>query len=149
MTESEVDMEKRLYELEKKLPVLEMTTTTHAASTAKDISEIKEVMKDMAISLQSLAVWEERHSNLTDTIKRIFKAIEKSDERLERLEKMENAIQPLRISIAELNKKMSAIEPHIPNMKLATGWVFKAVLALVSLETLALLFAVIKYLNKV
>lgn len=148
MNECKAAMEKRLYELERKLPVIEITTTAHAATTAKDISEIKEVMKDMAISLQSLAVWEERHSNLTDTIKRIFKAIEKSDERLERLEKIENAIHPLRTSITELSRKMQEIEPHIPNMRLATGWVFKAVLALVSFETLILLAAILQYLNR-
>lgn len=69
-----------------------------------DLFEIKEALRDIAVSLKTLAVLEERHNAVTDALKRAFKHIRKNTERLD------------------------SVEKALPNLVMASGWVFKAVI---------------------
>lgn len=126
-------------DIDKRVTRIEMETST----ISKDICDIKDVLNRMAISLQSLAVWEERHANMIDTLKRAFKAIEKMEERLD---VVEETISPLKVSVETLTRKIEAIEPLIPNLKLASSFVFKFMLGCLGAETLGVLGSVIYFL---
>ena len=126
-------------DIDKRVSIVEVTTS----AISKDLGDIKDVLNKMAISLQSLAVWEERHANMIDTLKRAFKAIEKMEDRVDTVEKL---VAPLNVSVEALTKKIDAIEPHMPNIKLSSGWVFKIIFGLVSIEALGLLGSVIYFL---
>lgn len=85
-------MEERLIRVEEGLKTL-----------VADLNDIKITLRDIASSLKSLAVLEEKHNNVAEAIKRAFKAIEKNEGRID------------------------AIEKALPNLVLASSWVFKAV----------------------
>ena len=73
-------------------------------SVSGDLFEIKEALKDIAVSLKTLAVLEERHNAVTDAIKRAFRLIRKNGERIE------------------------SVEKALPNLVMASGGGFKAVI---------------------
>jgi chromosome segregation ATPase len=79
------------------------------ASVSEDLSDIKSALKDIASSLKTLAVLEEKHNNVAEALKRAFRQIERNEGRIDKL------------------------ESAMPNVVLASGWVFKAVLAVMAL----------------
>ena len=85
-----------------------------------DLSEIKHAMKDIACSMKTLAVLEEKHSTVMEAVKRAFKSIEKSELRIE------------------------AIEKAMPILVLTSGWVFKAILAVMAILGTAAVGVVIR-----
>lgn len=75
---------------------------------SEDLGEIKSALKDIATSLRTLAVLEEKHNSVEQSVKRAFKRIDKVAERLE------------------------AIEKTMPNLVLASSWVFKAAMSVMA-----------------
>src|SRR3989304_5468509 len=71
---------------------------------AEDVGEVKGALVDIAKSLKLLAVLEERHNTTTEAIKRAFILIDKHTEKFEEIEKA------------------------MPNLKLASSWIFAAIL---------------------
>lgn len=78
-------------------------------NVAADMVEVKEALKSIAKSLSTLAVLEEKHNTVTDALKRAFIHIERNEERI------------------------GAIEKVMPVVVLTSGWVFKAVLAVMGI----------------
>ena len=89
-------------------------------TVAKDTGDIKLALRDIAQSLSKLAVLEEKHNNVAEALKRVFNAIEKNEKRIE------------------------VIEKALPNLTLASSWVFKAVLFVMATLGLAALAVVLK-----
>lgn len=90
------------------------------AGVSSDLSDIKHALKDIAASLKTLAVLEEKHNNVAEALKRAFKSIERNESRID------------------------ALEAVMPNVVLASGWVFKAVLAVMGLLGMVALTQIIK-----
>ncbi len=84
------------------------------------MSDVKASLKDIATSLSKLAVLEEKHNSASEAIKRAFIAIERNTGRIDEIEKV------------------------LPDMKLASGWVFKAVLAVMGLLGMAAVMTIMK-----
>lgn len=80
-----------------------MVVEEQIKTIAKDMNDMKITMADMAKSLSTLAVLEVRHNTTAESLNRAFKAIERNDNRL------------------------SDIERALPNLSLASSWVFKAI----------------------
>lgn len=90
---------------------------------AGDMGDIKTSLKDIATSLTKLAVLDEKHNNTAEALKRAFKSIEKNTSRLD------------------------DIETALPDLKLASGWVFKAVLGVTAIVGMAALAIVIERIS--
>lgn len=88
-------------------------------TVAKDTGDIKHALRDIASSLSKLAVLEEKHNNVADALKRAFRAIEKNEGRLD------------------------SVEKALPNLVLASSWVFKAALGVMAILGAAALGVVI------
>ena len=73
-----------------------------------DMSDLKKSLYSISESLKILAVLEERHRSADEALGRIFTTIEKNTE------------------------KIKNIEILLPNMSLASSWVFKAAVAIVA-----------------
>ena len=86
-------MEERLIRLEEKIKVV-----------ASDMCDIKDSLKDIAGSLKTLAVLEEKHHTISEGMKRAFTVIDKHADRLDDIEKA------------------------LPYLKLASSWLFKGIL---------------------
>lgn len=106
---SETVDEGRLVRLEERLKTV-----------ADDMNEVKESLKDISISLKTLAVLEEKHNTTTEAIKRAFIIIDNHGERLEDIEK------------------------SIPYLKLASGWLFKGIIFVMSILGAAAIATVFK-----
>lgn len=89
---------------------------------AEDLGDIKHALKDIASSLSKLAVLEEKHNNVAEALKRAFNSIEKNEARID------------------------AIEKALPNLVLASSWVFKATLCVMGLLGASALAVVVKAL---
>lgn len=85
-----------------------------------DMSEIKDVLKKIASSLNSLAILEEKHKNTTESLQRAFTMIDKHGNRLDDIEKT------------------------LPYLKLASGWLFKGVLFVMGILGVAAMAIVLK-----
>jgi len=77
-------------------------------TVSEDLGEIKSALKDIASSLKTLAVLEEKHNIVSVSVKRAFKRIDRLCERVE------------------------AIEKAMPNLILASSWVFKAAISVMA-----------------
>jgi hypothetical protein len=62
--------------------------TTKLLALQEDVSEIKNVMKDLAIALTKLALIEERQTVTNQTLERAFTAISRLESRLSDLERL-------------------------------------------------------------
>ncbi len=91
---------------------------------AEDMSDLKASSRDIAESLRLLSVLEERHRTADEAIKRSFMAIEKNTGRIE------------------------AIELQMPNITLASSWVFRAVLVVMSLTGITYVVTILKGIGK-
>lgn len=91
---------------------------------SEDMSDLKKSNRSIAESLGKLAILEERHRTSDEAIKRIFEVIEKNSARIE------------------------AIELQMPNLSLASSWVFRAVLFIMALTGLTYLTMIIKGAGK-
>lgn len=89
-------------ELEKRIIRVEETQKT----ISFNLEDIKMVLKEIATSLSTLAVLEEKHKHTTDTLDRIFSKIDTN------------------------SKKIELLEKEIPHLKLASTWVFTAMIGL-------------------
>lgn len=68
----------------------EMALLTHKVEALhSDMGEMKLVMRDVASALTKLALIDERQSKMLETQERIFKLIDKLDNRVDTLEKSE------------------------------------------------------------
>jgi len=68
----------------------EMALLTHKVESLHlDMGEMKLVMRDVASALTKLALIDERQSKMLETQERIFKLIDKLDNRVDTLEKSE------------------------------------------------------------
>ena len=76
---------------------------------AASLVKMETVMSEMAQVLKSMAVLEEKHNAHTDSLKRAYKELENQEHRIE------------------------VIEGKMPNVLLASGWVFKAALVVIGL----------------
>ena len=92
---------------------------TKVTALAEDTSDMKKSLRDIASSLKKLAVLEEKHNNTTESLKRAFSTIDKNTDRLD------------------------IIEAALPSIKLASGWIFKAVLFVMALLGTAAVFTII------
>lgn len=89
-------------------------------AVAGDMSDVKDSLKDIAASLRTLAVLDEKHNNTAEALKRAFKIIDKNTERLDNIEKA------------------------LPYMKLASSWVFRAILFVMALLGAAAMAVIIR-----
>ncbi len=87
---------------------------------SEDMGEIKSVLRDIASSLNSLAILEEKHKNTTESLQRAFTALDKHGNRLDDIEK------------------------SLPYLKLASGWLFKGVLFIMGILGAAAMVIVLK-----
>ena len=86
----------------------------------QDLGEIKMALGDIASSLRTLAVLEEKHNSVTISVKRAFKRIDRVVERVE------------------------AIEKTMPNLMLASSWVFKAAISVMAVLGVAAVGTVLR-----
>ena len=101
-----------------------MVVEERIKTIAADVTDMKMTMKDIASSLSTLAVLEVRHNTTAESLNRAFKAITSNSERID------------------------AIERTLPNISLASSWVFKAVIGVIAIGTSAMvsiLFTVFKH----
>ena len=103
-----------------RLTTVEVTTS----NISRDMSEVKESLKEIASSLQTLAVLEVKHANTAESLKRAFSEID------------------------DLKKRCKDIEGKLPALVLASHWVFKAVLGVLGLLGMASLAHMIPILFK-
>jgi uncharacterized coiled-coil DUF342 family protein len=103
-----------------RLTKVEVTT----GSIYQDMSEVKESLKEIAKSLNILAVLEEKHTNTAKSLDRAF------------------------TEIGEIQKRCEEMEKKLPNLVLASGWVFKAILGILGLLGVASLAHMIPILFK-
>ncbi|MCR4307642.1 MAG: hypothetical protein NUV80_03705 [Candidatus Berkelbacteria bacterium] len=89
-------------------------------TVGEDLGEIKTALKDIASSMKTLAVLEEKHNSVTEALKRSFKAID------------------------GINERVGRIEQALPNLVLASSWVFKAAIAIMGVLGLAAVGTVIR-----
>ena len=101
--------EERLIRLEEKIKVV-----------AGDISDVKDSLKDIAASLKTLAVLEEKHNTVSEAIKRAFVMLDKHAVRLDDIEKA------------------------LPYLKLASSWLFKGILFVMGILGAAAMFVVLR-----
>lgn len=88
-----------------RLTRLEVTST----NISEDMHDVKDSLKSISTSLQTLAVLEEKHTATAKSLGRAFDELEK------------------------LKKKQEEIEKKLPIMVLASSWVFKFMLGLIGL----------------
>lgn len=88
-----------------RLTTVEVTTL----NISQDMSEIKDSLRDIAVSLSKLAVLEEKHANTAESLKRAF------------------------TEIGKLQERCKEIEKKLPTLVLASSWVFKAMLGILGL----------------
>lgn len=136
-------------EEKERLAVLEF----EVKSVASDMTDIKATMKDIADALKILTSLNERHDNIAESLKRAFGAIERQgvliDKLAEKVERQLERIVSIEKSIPEnLSKRLALIEMALPTIKLSSSWVFKAIIGLVSLQSIGLVVAVIMFLAK-
>lgn len=91
---------------------------------AQDMTDMKTTMKDIAASLSTLAVLEVRHNTTADSLNRAFRAIDVNTKRLETIEKA------------------------LPNINLASSWVFKAVVGIIAVGTSAIVSLLFQSVRK-
>lgn len=89
-------------------------------TVGSDLGEIKTALVDIASSMKMLAVLEEKHTHVKESLVRSFQSIEKMNERVERIERA------------------------LPNLILASSWVFKAVIAIMALLGTGALMTILK-----
>lgn len=87
---------------------------------SEDMSDLKQSNRSIAESLKMLAILEERHRTSDEAMKRIFEIIEKN------------------------MAKIEAIEIQMPNLSLASSWVFRAVLAIMALTGITYLTMILR-----
>ena len=100
-----------------------MVVEERIKTIAADVTDMKATMKDIASSLSTLAVLEVRHNTTAESLSRAFKAITINSERIEKIER------------------------KLPNINLASSWVFKGVIgtiAIVASAIVSLLFTVLR-----
>lgn len=116
---------------EERLAKLEIIVNT----ISSDISDIKTALKDIASALKTLAVLEEKHNSVVETVRRAFKNIDHNTE----------GIAAIKASIPDnLKKKIEDIDRAMPNLILASSWVFKAMLFVMATLGLAALAQIVK-----
>lgn len=76
---------------------------------SQDMSEVKESLKEISSSLRILSVLDVKHNNTVESLNRAFKEID------------------------VLKKQILEAEKKLPNLLLASSWVFKAVLGVLGL----------------
>jgi hypothetical protein len=89
-------------------------------AVSSDMGDVKKSLAEIASALRSLAVLEEKHSTAQEAIKRCFKVTDEHEERIK------------------------AVEAVLPNLLLASGWIFKAVLGVLGLLGMAAIGSLIK-----
>ncbi len=85
------------------------TVEVQTGNISKDMSDIKESLKEISSSLKTLAVLEEKHANTAESLKRAF------------------------TEIGKLQTKLADIEKKLPTLVMASHWVFKAILGVLGL----------------
>ena len=98
-----------------------MVVEERIKTIAADVADMKTTMKDIAASLSTLAVLEVRHNTTAESLNRAFKAITSNSERID------------------------AIERTLPNISLASSWVFKAVIGVVAIGTSAIVSVIFTF----
>lgn len=96
------------------------TLEERMSNLSGDIRDLKEINHSTSESLKKLVILEERHRTSDVAIGRIFAIIEKNSERLD------------------------VIELQIPNLSLASSWVFRAVLAIMALTGITYIVTILK-----
>lgn len=91
---------------------------------AQDMTDMKTSMRDIAASLSTLAVLEVRHNTTSDSLNRAFKAIGVNTERI------------------------TTIEKALPNINLASSWVFKAVVGVIAIGASAMVSLLFIFMRK-
>lgn len=102
---------------EKHKEIVDAVTATKLDTLLGDVSELKDSVKELARTVNRLALIEERQSNTADSVGRAFKEIEKHDMRIKMLEQA----QPIQ-------KQSSDIVQHLG--KLAISALAGAIIAM-------------------
>lgn len=89
-----------------------------------DMLDLKETNRSTADSLKKLVILEERHRSSDEAIQRMFSVID------------------------ENSKRIAALELQMPNLSLASSWVFRAVLVIMSLTGISYIVTLLKSLGK-
>lgn len=101
------------------------------SGVSADVADLKEAINGIAEVLRMLAVLEERHRGTDEAIKRAFSGVEK-----------------IGIRIDKLVERVEKIEVQMPNLSLASSWVFRAVLVVMSLTGITYIVTLIKSVGK-
>lgn len=104
-------------------------------SVSGDIADMKTAMKDIAAAMKSLAVLEEKQNATAEAFRLVYKTIEKNTNRIT---ETENDIPD------DLKRRLTEIEAKMPNIVLASGWVFKAAIGVMAIMGTASLLIVAK-----
>lgn len=79
-------------------------------------NDMKKTMDTVATSVSLLAVLEEKHNTVSDSMKRAF-----------------NGIDKVNVKVESMTEKVHDMEVSLPYLKLASGWVFKAAIGLIGM----------------
>lgn len=101
------------------------------SGVSADVADLKEAINGIAEVLRMLAVLEERHRGTDEAIKRAFSGVEK-----------------IGIRIDKLVERVEKIEIQMPNLSLASSWVFRAVLVVLSLTGITYIVTLLKSVGK-
>lgn len=96
-----------------------------------DVADLKAAIHSIAESLRTLAVLEERHRNTDEAVKRGFEAVNRNSTRIDMVA-----------------SRVEAIEIQMPNLSLASSWVFRAVLVVMSLTGITYIVTLLKSVGK-
>lgn len=101
------------------------------SGVSNDVKDLKEAISGIAEVLRMLAVLEERHRGTDEAIKRAFDGVEKIGNRIDKV-----------------SARVEAIEVQMPNLSLASSWVFRAVLVVMSLTGITYMVTLLKSIGK-
>jgi uncharacterized protein YydD (DUF2326 family) len=87
-----------------------------------DIGDIKKAMVQLSDVMKNFAVCEERHAQTKETLGRAFNLIDSN------------------------SRRIKDMEEELPLRKLATNWIFKAMLAVLALLAMAVIGTLFKYM---
>lgn len=105
------------------LAVLEHKIT----SMHSDMGEVRNVLKELTAAINRLALVEERQSQLSLTLERAFKVLDRIEERAEVDRK------DVRNEIAKLDTRVNILEVAEPMQKQTSKWVIAGITGLVAL----------------
>lgn len=96
-------------------------------SMHSDVNEIRSVLKELTAAINRLALVEERQSQLSLTLERAFKVLDRIEERSEQDRK------EVRVEIGKLDTRIGLLEVAEPMQKQTSKWVVAGITGIIAL----------------